>query len=80
MPLVLQTLYLLSVVTFFNAPDVGVIASRNILESDATMNAVRIAGMALSALRHPQQMGRDILNGLNLCKVLIFVCNMTPSF
>ena len=37
------------------------------------MNAVRIAGMALSALRHPQQMGRDIVNafnrveGINIC-------------
>ena len=61
------------VMASFNAPGVGVIASRNMLESDATMNVVRIAGMALSALRHPQQMGRDIVNafnrveGINIC-------------
>ena len=57
----------------FNAPGVGVIASRNILKSTSLMNAVRLTGMAASVLRHPMQAGSDIwhafgtVKGVNLC-------------
>lgn len=44
----------------FNAPGVAVIASRNILDAAPSMLALRIAGSAVSALRHPMQAARDI--------------------
>ncbi|MBK8977232.1 MAG: hypothetical protein IPM29_15075 [Planctomycetes bacterium] len=57
----------------FNAPGVGVIASRNIGESNPLMNVVRTAGMMASTLRHPMQAARDVtyalrpVRGVNLC-------------
>lgn len=57
----------------FNAPGVAVVASRNILDASATMSAVRVAGMTLSAFRHPIQAARDMraafntAHGLNVC-------------
>lgn len=57
----------------FNAPGVGVIASRNMLRSNPLMNVVRLYGMTVSAVRHPQQAVSDVLNtfrsvqGINLC-------------
>lgn len=57
----------------FNAPGVGVLASRELLEASPTMTAIRVGGMALSALRHPFQAVSDIrsafnrVKGLNVC-------------
>ncbi len=57
----------------FNAPGVGVIASRNILKSTSFMNAIRTGGMLASIVRHPVQAGSDIwhafgtVNGVNIC-------------
>ncbi len=57
----------------FNAPGVGVIASRNILRSNPLMNTVRVAGMMVSAARHPFQAASDVANvfrsvrGVNIC-------------
>ncbi len=56
----------------FNAPGVGVIASRNI-SPISPMNAVRLSGMVASVARHPIQAARDVsnafrvVNGINLC-------------
>lgn len=61
------------VMATFNAPGVGVIASRNIADSTLPMNAVRTAGMMVSALRHPVQAAKDVrfafrpVRGVNLC-------------
>jgi len=57
----------------FNAPGVGVIASRNILETTASMSAIRLVGMTASIFRHPEQAAKDVWNtfrrvkGINLC-------------
>jgi hypothetical protein len=57
----------------FNAPGVAVVASRNMAQSTSVMNAVRGAGMVVSAFRHPMQAARDmasafnIVRGLNVC-------------
>ena len=62
----------LPVVTF-NAPGVGVFASRNIADASVAMTAVRTAGMLASAIRHPMQAMRDVksafhtVQGLNVC-------------
>ncbi len=61
------------VLATFNAPGVGVIASRNMIESSPIMNAVRVGGMLVSAVRHPIQAAKDVQNvfrsvqGINLC-------------
>ena len=61
------------VMATFNAPGVGVIASRNIAKSTPWMNAIRVRGMALSTVRHPIQAARDVqyafrpVRGVNLC-------------
>jgi putative lipase involved disintegration of autophagic bodies len=61
------------VMATFNAPGVGVIASRNIGQSNPAMNVVRTAGMLASSVRHPVQAMRDVTNafrqvrGVNLC-------------
>jgi pimeloyl-ACP methyl ester carboxylesterase len=57
----------------FNAPGVAVLASRNIGQGTTAMNAVRTAGLVVSALRHPMQAFRDVtsafnvVRGLNVC-------------
>ena len=57
----------------FNAPGVGVIASRNIAQSTPFMNIIRVGGMLASAVRHPGQAGSDIwhafdtVHGVNIC-------------
>jgi len=57
----------------FNAPGVGVIVSRNILETTITMSAIRLVGMAASVTRHPMQAASDVWNafgvvkGINIC-------------
>ena len=51
-----------NVMATFNAPGVGVIASRNMLETTLTMSAIRLVGMTVSAVRHPQQAVSDITN------------------
>jgi pimeloyl-ACP methyl ester carboxylesterase len=57
----------------FNAPGVAVLASRNMGQSTTAMNAVRSAGMIVSAFRHPMQAARDlasafnVVHGLNVC-------------
>ena len=56
------------VMATFNAPGVGVIASRNILKSTSLMNTVRVAGMITSIARHPMQAGSDIWNAFNVVK------------
>lgn len=61
------------VMATFNAPGVGVIASRNIAQSTLPMNAIRTAGMVASAVRHPVQAAKDMryafrpVKGVNLC-------------
>lgn len=61
------------VMATFNAPGVGVIASRNIAQSSPAMNLVRATGMVASAVRHPMQAARDVasafrqVRGVNLC-------------
>ena len=61
------------VLASFNAPGVGVIVSRNLGESNASMNIVRAGGMLLSSIRHPIQAVSDVRNtfrsvkGVNLC-------------
>ncbi len=44
----------------FNAPGVALIASRNVATANPIMSAVRVVGGAVSAVRHPMQMARDI--------------------
>ncbi|MEO0912703.1 MAG: hypothetical protein AAFY59_06920 [Pseudomonadota bacterium] len=44
----------------FNAPGVGLIASRNVLSANPVMTAVRVVGSTVSAVRHPLQMVRDV--------------------
>ena len=56
------------VMATFNAPGVGVIASRNILNSTPLMNTVRVGGMLTSLFRHPMQAGSDIWNAFNVVK------------
>ena len=57
----------------FNAPGVGVIASRNIGWSTPHMNVLRVGGMLSSVVRHPHQAMRDMRNafrsvrGVNVC-------------
>jgi len=57
----------------FNAPGVGVVASRNILTATFAMSAVRSVGMLSSVVRHPVQAMRDIssaltyVRGVNIC-------------
>jgi hypothetical protein len=50
----------------FNAPGVAVLASRNILDADPAMLALRIAGAAASVLRHPMQAARDVQATFNV--------------
>lgn len=49
----------------FNAPGVGVLASRNIGESTSAMNIIRIVGMIKSAVEAPMQAIEDIANATN---------------
>ena len=57
----------------FNAPGVGVFASREIGEASLGMTAIRTTGMLASAIVHPMQAARDIkatfnrVRGLNVC-------------
>jgi hypothetical protein len=57
----------------FNAPGVGVIASREVFEASPLMTVARTGGMAASAVMHPMQAYRDmrsafnVVKGLNIC-------------
>ena len=57
----------------FNAPGVGVVASRNIQDSNLLMNMIRVPSMVIGAIRHPQQAASDVANvfrfvqGINIC-------------
>ena len=61
------------VLATFNAPGVGVIASRNMTSSTIPMNIIRSVGMVASSIRHPRQAISDMSNafrtvrGVNLC-------------
>ena len=50
----------------FNAPGVAIVASRNLHTTTAPMMAVRLAGGALSMLRHPMQAMRDVSSALHV--------------
>lgn len=50
----------------FNAPGVALIASRNAPTATVGMSAVRVVGGLLSALRHPQQMMRDVRSAFHV--------------
>jgi len=57
----------------FNAPGVGVLASRNLADASVAMTAVRTAGMLASAVIRPIQAARDAasifhrVRGINVC-------------
>lgn len=56
------------VLASFNAPGVGVLASRNIGDADPFMSVIRVGGMIASAFRHPEQMVKDVTNAFNVVK------------
>lgn len=52
----------------YNAPGVGVIASRNILSGTALMNVVRAGGMVASSVVQPRQAYRDVKAAFRWCR------------
>jgi hypothetical protein len=52
----------------YNAPGVGVIASRNLLRGTPWMDAIRVGGMLTSAVAAPRQAYRDVRAAFHWCR------------